>query len=305
MNIPFLLIIILAVGFGASAQEHPLKSELQSLTDRVDLLLGGKRSDDHKDRTTLRLKGDQYVAEHEEPKHTLHANVVTKIAVLERWQARLENWATHEEDKIESEIKDEFFQSKDEQDSRKKAAHESGSLASKHLSPRHSDWKFALDKNLSFRLPKHLEYGAMARARNEFMFGKLFHSFYQEVGWDLKGMWSADAEVESSVQISDSVLFTFVNGYDWEITFDKFATHHGPSLRHPLSETAVVTAGFSVGTIVKYGEWKVVSYSLASTYRQAFPKRNLYLQMAPAWDFSNETNYTGSASLMLTLGAEI
>ena len=236
------------------------------MADRIDLLLGGKRTDDNKSESTLRLTLAEKISERHTPEFSMDAGFILKLETLDRMQSRVQNWF----DKQWQDLEDGTADLKSSQN---------GSRSARTKDP----WRFSVDKHLS--LGSQISFQIYPRLRKDIEMQYLLHTFLIQAGWSIRDQWDSQATWVSSVKARQSLLITWTNSWRWKITDRQMSTTHGPGFSYLISDRQALTGLAALNTDISTRSWGTDSYIVSVTYRFAALKEWLFISINPFVNF--------------------
>lgn len=257
----FLSILLITFAEPSVAQdafESDVKSDLRSIADRVDRLLGGRRTDDNRSESTLRLSAGGQVAAHQKPDHSFGANFNLKLATLQRWQRQAQTWAQKEWHSFEQDLSDPPPR---DSGSPTKTPSQSTSLKPPPKDP----WRFSVDKRIS--VGRTLRLGAWTRARKDWETQQVLYSFYQQFGWSMSDRWQSTTGLSLHLQNHSRLLTTWINALSYSPGQGEAITVTGPQLSYLLHAKHAITSSVTVSSRWAQHRYGISSYDGVIGYR--------------------------------------
>jgi hypothetical protein len=268
----FILIPVLAY---ASPAEEPVESSVPIL-ESVQQLLGGKinfaanrldsffateRADDEFGRSRIRIRSQFFLRE--------RARSDLKN------QYRLNLKLPHLEEKFKYDYYQDKIVTKPQSNSVKPPSAKE---------PVNKGWIFNADMGVSVAIPPKLV--TRARVRKNVITGPFTHRFVEQLTYttDVSGLVQ-ETGVNSDHAYSDDFLFRFVNEVRWQILRKDFATKHGPTWLHSISDDDAFIYSLTMQTVIENSAWYANNYQLAVNYRRNIYKQWFYLDIIPGIDF--------------------
>lgn len=285
----FFLYLLLGLALPLYAQEalhSDVKSDLRYVVDRVDELLGGKRTDDNKSRSTLRLTASEQIADRQIPQFAFDVGFIMKLQTITGWQDDLQNWFRRQWRNIEGPTSN----------SKKAAEVTATAKSDRSVQPERDPWRFSLDKHLTVARKMGLQ--IYPRLRKDFETKYLVNTLLLQAGWSIRDQWDSQITWVTSVKTHRRFLINWANTLRWQITNQIMSTSHGPGFSYLISERQVLTGLASVNTGISRHSWGVESYSGTVTYRLAaiqewfFVSTNPYISFLRTEQFHRDLGFT-------------
>jgi hypothetical protein len=284
----FILFFIPVTGWTSPAEEREEKDILilekakeffgikaNQAADRIDSFFATERADDEFGRSRIRVRSQFLIRDGTKSDFTNQYRINLRLPRLE-----------------------EKFRFKFNDEQKYKDKDKSNISQNKNINP--NRWTFNSDIGVSMAIPPKLV--TRARLRRNFNSGLFIHRFYEQLTFitDESGLVE-DTGFDSDYVFNGDLIFRFVNFKRWRVLKKNFATDHGPTLIHRISDNEALNYGATGQTTITDGVWYLHNYRLSINYRKNIYKQWVYLDAIPGIDFPKNRSFRKTPFIIFQL----
>ncbi len=264
-------------------QRSQVAARVIRLSESLDSLFGDEKADDDRNSSTLRVSQRYLLRDGKVDVDSVEASLNLYLPNLKRAEQRFRDRFTPRRDSGGESMLVEDDSSEEQ------------TFWQKEL----SQWSINPESGIRANIP--LYYFGRIRARRNFLVAPFSNSFFGQIGWSTSDEWQQSASVTSDYAFSEKLLFRFENVQNWDMTFEKFTTSHGPSLLQKINDTSAISYDFRYSTEMIGYAFYSSRKALSSTYRRSLPIPWIYMSLSPevAWEY--KTGFTPIYTLYMKL----
>lgn len=238
------------------------------LANRIDSFFATDRADDEFGRSVIRVTSNYIIRERDVGQQNNRYRINLRLPHLEekfKWE-----YYKKEDKKSEAELSAE-----EKAEAERKKKRKDDILKS---------WLFNADAGVVAAIPPRLT--LRARLRRNIQTGTLIHRFSEQLTYvtNDEGL-REETRLDTDQQISEDILFRFVNGKTWRILSKQFGTSHGPTLFWQYSDDDAFNTNLIMSSTITSGTWYVNNYQYTVGYRRNLYKQWFYLDLIPGIDW--------------------
>lgn len=277
------------------------KSETRYWTDKADELIGGTRTDDNRDSSTVRLRAtDQASRDIRLSTPELHVGLSVKFGKIEAWQDESNRWIKNKVNKLKGEIESDWSHQTVTETKSPSTTTTKEDLP-RPRAPTKDPWRFTSEKHLT--IAKNPQFWLRLRERKDMEWSKLISTFFIEAGWSTKNLWESNSGFTTSISFAPRWVLAFGNQVHYGISAKDFTTSHGPSLSYIPGARQIINLSLGMGTAIENKIWAAESYSVTAAYRTSAWRDWFSVSINPFLTFSRASRFYGDPGVSISLEA--
>lgn len=249
--------------------------QIQGLANRLDSLFGAERTDDERNRSSLRVITTGLYQEDKRSIYDYQLKLNLRLPTLEN-----------------------YFKFKFENKNAKKNSKSSKGKNRKKKKPGEYDWIFRSDLGLNVGPPPFVF--SRARARKNIKGINFIHRFSEELEWASNNGFTETTEFFSDKSLTNKLLFRISHTKIWRISSEDVTLSQGPSLIHSISARDAMSYNARALTVLKNFIY-FSGYQLNISYRRKLYSNWLFGEIIPALDFPKENSFRRTPSILVKL----
>lgn len=252
--------------------QNVVGTKINSLANNLDSFFATERADDELGRSRLRLRYRYFTRERTSGEDDVDYRINLKLP------------------RLQEKFKFEYYSKDEKNKNGPQPVAEREAIEKVKLNEVKKSWTFNADAGVNVSVPPRIV--ARARLRRNFEAGSFIHRFSEELVYitDERGL-TQETQLQSDMRLNQTQLFRFINRAQWRILRKNFATFHGPTILHTLSEDDAFSYNFIMTNFIVDGVYFVNSYTASVNYRRNLYKNWVYLDIIPGIDFPKQWSF--------------